>query len=136
VTTAEPVQSRLIARSPATIDFLENVLAMEGKCNNEQDALSIILSGHKDYPSFCDSLPKLYQGGRPSTLELRQMLEDALNKTGVKVKIVSQREINAYPLAIYGGSNEDPESWHPGDFVCHTPGKSLEERIAYMPTLL
>ena len=128
--------SWIMRRSPATIEFLEKVLALEGKCNNEQDALSIVLSGHKDYASFCASLPKLYQGARPSDLELRQMLEGSLNKTDVKVKIVSQREINAYPLAIYGGSNEDPESWHPGDFVCHTPGKSLEERIAYMPTLL
>jgi hypothetical protein len=128
--------SWIMMSNERTVAYLEELRKYEGRENNEQDALSVILSGSKDYSSFCGGFGQFTQGGFPMNDEERDRLQLALNQSRVKVKIVSQRELNAYPHDLYGGSNEMPWSWQPGDFVCHAPGHSLKTRIEYLPTLL
>lgn len=115
-----------------TRQFMREVLWQEKRgCSNEQDAMSIVLSRSRDYSHFCSKVGPLKQGGEPPSLETLQRLCEELSNTSVRIKIVEQRAINAYPHAHYGGSDEMPHSWNPGDFLLHMPGKSLEYRLQH-----
>lgn len=128
--------SWLMRNCPATRDFLEMVLRWRGRANNEQDAMSVVLSGARDYNDFTREAGDLRCDGEPVSEGVLRRLEIALNRSPVKCKIVSQRVLNAYPFECYGGNNDHPISWHPGDFVAHLPGKTLAYRLNMFPKLL
>lgn len=124
-------------RCPATVTFLQWVLEHgDGVGNNEQDALSVYLSGAPDYPSFCDRIGPLSQGGSPPSEETLGRLHANLSRSPVRVGIVPQRLLNAYPHTEYGGTGLEPHSWQPGDFLLHMPGRALEHRLRVWPKFL
>ena len=126
----------LMRNCKATRDFLERVLRHQNYGTaNEQDALSIELSGARNYAEFCDQCGKFYQGGHPATQEMLDTLNDNLNRSDVRVNVVAQKVLNAYPIAQYGGTGEEEHSWKPGDFILHMPGKTLEERLDLFPKI-
>jgi hypothetical protein len=124
----------LMRNCEATRDYLKRVGLHKIKgTSNEQDALSIELSGAANYADFCNRMVRLYQGGKPMTEETIQILQRELNKAAVRVKIIPQRKLNAYPGAHYGGTGQEDWSWQPGDFILHMPGKGLAERVYSFP---
>lgn len=129
--------SFLLRNCEESIDFLNKVAALEGKIPNEQHAMDLVLSGEPILSNFLASMPAHDpKFGTSATPWLLDCLRKALNKSSLRCKIVKQRELNAYPEQLYGGTGKESWSWHPGDFVCHLPGKSLEERIDFFSKLL
>lgn len=125
--------SWIMRNCPATVGFLQRVLAWEGRVNNEQDAMGIELARARNYVDFALRIGDLRKEGEPPSLELLTRLQVNLSRSDVRVMIMPQRAINAYPHEHYGHTNDLPHSWQPGDFVLHMPGKTLEYRIQHMP---
>ena len=124
----------LLRSTPDTRAFMSRVLNHRyvGTAN-EQDALNIELSGAKNYSEFCGRVGNLKQGGEPPAWGLIEKLEHELQKSLIRVRIVPQRELNAYPHRLYGGTGEEPHSWMPGDFILHAPGIPLDKRLETFP---
>lgn len=122
----------LFRACPAVADFLDRVRLHEGRgTNNEQDALSIELSGSRDYMEYCCRVGDLRVGGEPPGELLLTKLQAHLTRSAVRVGIVPQRKFNAYPHTLYGGTGWEPHSWRTGDFICHIPGKKNDVRIEF-----
>lgn len=119
--------SWIMRSNDRTKAFLDRVVRMEGKCNNEQDAMQIILSGYLDY----GSLRRVVDGNSHEPTD--KLFQRELNRSEVKVCVLPRRAINSLPHVHYGGTGQEPHSWHRGDFVLHMPGKTLEYRLKYMP---
>lgn len=122
----------LMRRNSATLRFMDAVVDCERRgVRIEQDAMSVVLSGAPDYPQFTHRLPTLYQEGKQVTPEISRLLQTELNKTDVRVKIVSQRVLNAYPHQYYGMNGTEDNAWGYKSFVAHMPGTTLEQRIEF-----
>lgn len=129
--------SWLMRNCEATHSILDWVLDFESLYPNEQDAMQCYLAKEPILMNFLASLPELRKsGGSPSNQRMIDFYISCFNKSPVRCKIAPQRSINAYPMQYYGGTGQEPYSWHPGDFVAHLPGKSLEERIRIFKEIL
>lgn len=127
----------ILRSSPKTKAYLERVLAWEGLCRNEQDAMSIELSGANSYGAFCGRVGNLRQNGEPPSEDLLAKLEVELNKSEIVVKIVPQKLINAYPNQLYGGRIAGGQNqWEHGDFCLHIPGQTNATRIQFLKSIL
>lgn len=113
----------------ACVDFLEKVCAMEGRIEHEQAAMNVVLSRSRDYAEYASKVGNLRIGGEPVTPTLLRHLERELNRSEVRCRIVSQRELNGYPHKFYGGTGEEAHSWQPGDFIAHLPGHTMRTRV-------
>lgn len=122
--------SWIMRNCEATKRLLEKIGEQEGKLQNEQDAMTLELSDEKIMENHLSTLPEPRRdGGVPASQDLIRFLNTSLNRSPVRCKIVSQRQLNAYPIKHYGGTGEEEWSWKEGDFVCHLPGKSLDYRL-------
>jgi hypothetical protein len=122
--------SMLIRNSERTRRWLGRVLAWEGLCFNEQEAMTAELSEHLDYRRYLRSLKERGIG--------RDNVEIELNNQDVCVKLLPQKLINAYPMEFYaqGEITNDGTFWEPGDFIAHMACRSLECRIENIPKIL
>ncbi len=108
---------------------------MEGLVAHEQDAMVHAMSGC--YFSERYFIHTFQDGSRPGwypTEELLAIARKEWNQTSLRVKIVPQRQLNAYPMKYYGGSGD--EWWQPGDFCCHVVAKPLDYRIQAFQEIL
>lgn len=118
-------------------EFLDKVHSLEGKVAHEQDAIVHVLSTNP--PEWRHNIRSFQDGSRSGWAPTEQLLEivrDEFNQSPVRVKIVPQRELNAYPMKYYGYGNTCWWSWQPGDFACHMVARSLEERIRNFKEIL
>jgi hypothetical protein len=122
--------SWLLRNCSATHEFLRAVSARKGQEANEQDAMQVILSGRPSYAS----LRWAYDSCGSETRE--SWFARELNKSPVTCRILPREVINGLPHEHYGGTGLEHYSWKPGCFVLHTPGKSLEWRLEWMPKLI
>jgi len=123
----------LLRRCPAIETLLREVCAHRDRpTNNEQDALNIELSQAMNYADYTQKVGRLKQGGEPPSPALLQRLERWLNRSAVMVKLIPQRQCNAYPHTLYGGTGREPYSWQPGDFIAHLPGLPNAVRIEWI----
>jgi len=121
--------SWVMVSNTRTRAFLEAVLAREGKDNNEQDAMQVVLSGAASYG---DLRRRYDMGGEDRWLFFTR----ELNNTPVKCQLTDRRVLNALPHEHYGGTGEEPYSWCPLSLVCHFPGKSLDFRLTHFPAYI
>lgn len=128
--------SFIMRSNERTIKFLEDVLSWEGYAANEQDAMNIVLSGSNSIYNYGAKVVHLRRDGDPPTVPILKDLETALNGSPVRVRLVPQREINAYPHSCYNGTGKEPHSWRPGDFICHMPGLPNSVRIPFFKSIL
>ncbi len=131
------VDAWLLRECEQSFDFLEKVASLEGKVAHEQDAIVHVLSTNP--PEWRRNIRSFQNGFRPGwypTDELLEIVRDEFNQSPLRVKIVPQRELNAYPMKYYGYSGTEWWSWHPGDFACHMVARSLEERISGFKEIL
>lgn len=128
----------VMQRCEATMDFLRRICLHEPlETANEQDAWCIELSGSKDYNAYCDRVGmELRQGGAGASPLLVAKLNELFSyDEKIHPWILPQCQLNAYPMQCYGRTNDEPGAWHPGDFILHMPGKSLQERLEFFPTV-
>jgi hypothetical protein len=129
--------SFIIRKCLSTTIFLCKVSQRRGTVNNEQDAIDCVLSNSGDYGEYVRKLGCiLKQDGEPPSQRILDRCQVELNHSNVRVKIVPQRTLNSYCHSCYGGSDEMPHSWHPGDLLAHFPGKTLAYRLEVMPRYL
>lgn len=131
--------STLWKSNQRTRDFLALVLATasSGIFRNDQEAINTILSGHSLYGDFTHEMGTDY-----ATQAMQERLQLALNRTPVRVKIVSQKAFNCYdrralPASPFPGfpfwPPTDGSQWMPGDFVFHLCAQTFEYRMKHMP---
>ncbi len=120
-----------------TVEVREMVLSVSRTaCNNDQEALACVLSGRGNYREFLKELgTPTWTGGYPATSTMMTKFRHLLNRSTVKVSVVEQRAMNAYPSREYGFTGDESWAWHPGDLACHMPGKSLADRLRFFSQL-
>lgn len=113
--------SWLLRNCSRTRRWLGRVIAWEGMANDEQEAMNIELSRHVSMKDFLTAVGKPPCEGK---------LQRELNGQDVRVKLIPQEKINAYPMEFYPhGMQNDGTVWKPGCFIAHLPCKTLEFRI-------
>lgn len=127
--------------------FLEEWAAWEGLASHDQDSCAFILAGiprpTAPIPVTSGWFPlwnqidfhRYQKDGFYCNETQRAAAQREFNKSRVRVKIVNQRAMNAYPMEFYGRQRE-PWSWHPGDWIAHYVARSLEERCRDIPRML
>ncbi len=131
------IDSFLLRECEKSFKFLEDVAALEGKVAHEQDAIVHVLSTNP--PEWRCNIRSFQNGTRPGfypTDELLEIVRDEFNQSPLRVKIVPQRQLNAYPMKCHGGTGEEWWSWQPGDFCCHVVAKPLDYRIQAFKEIL
>jgi hypothetical protein len=129
--------SWLLRECEESFKFLNTVMAMECRVGNEQDAMVHAMS--TNLPEWRQNIRSFQNGKRPGfypTEELMEIVRDEFNQSPLRVKIVPQRQLNAYPMKCHGGTGEEWWSWHPGDFCCHVVAKPLDYRIQAFKEIL
>jgi hypothetical protein len=104
---------------------------------HEQDGMTLLLSAMSDRRQF-DAEMGGCRGFHPEQFQVLK-LQEMLNRSPVRVKIVPQRVLNSYPVKYYRGQahNEYAEwAWHVNDFLCHMPGQDLDVRVAAFKEIL
>ena len=99
----------------------------------EQGAMQSVLSGRR-YEDFSRLVGLTHRYGGPASKESLSRMRKVLDCHQVRVNLVEQCELNAYPSDQYG-SVGGKWSWKPGDLVCHLPGKSLADRLKFFSQL-
>jgi hypothetical protein len=129
--------SFFMLKNTRTLSFLDDLIVWPRKHGiSEQDGMTLLLSG----------LPNIFEverrvqvtfkdGGLPSSPHMRNVLQ-WLFQHRMRVRVVDQRELNAYPVKYYAQPEDSPHGWHPGDFVLHMPGMTLEKRIEVAKSVL
>lgn len=103
---------------------------------NEQQAMGAALAGIRSHRMLWDFLPgRPLDDGAPCGIRLHKALDRMYGNGPLRVNLVRQRELNAYPCELYGKTIPD-ESWRPGDFVAHFPGLPFEKRLIGMQKIL
>lgn len=121
--------SWLMRNCPRTRRFLGRVISYEGKVNDEQEAICVALSRYSNYKDYCEAIQM--------TGVFTKQVERELNGSDVKVKVISQKLINAYALEHYDFPiQNDGSKWELGDFVAHLPCKSMEYRMEHLKKML
>ncbi len=129
--------SWLMRECDASFKFLEDVASFEGKAAHEQDAIVHVLSNTPlDQRHKIRTFQDQTRVGWFPTPELLTIAQEEWNRTLLRVKIVPQRQLNAYDAETYGIWGEHWWSWHPGDFCCHMVARSLDERIRHLSRIL
>jgi|688.fasta_scaffold216117_2 hypothetical protein len=95
---------------------------------------SFLLRNSVEGRNFIDHLWSIEPKLRDHKWEDQQAIIDSVDQFKDIIKIVPQKEMNAYNTAIYNNqSNLDlygnDGTWRPGDWLIHWPGLSLERRI-------
>jgi hypothetical protein len=112
------------------LDVMRNKTA-----EHEQYAMSEVMSG-SHYGVFAFRLGvELKLGGYPAPRNMNKILE-SVYQHGPTVKIVPQRDLNAYPHELYGLTGYEDQGWHEGDFVAHCPGVCIEDKMAQIRKIL
>ncbi len=117
----------LLRECDNSFKFLEKVLSYEGILAHEQDAMVHAMSTNP--PEWRANIRSFQNGRRPAfypTDELMDIVRDEFNQSPLRVKIIPQRQLNAYPMQYHGGTGQEWWSWHPGDFACHMVAKPLD----------
>jgi hypothetical protein len=129
----------LMRNTDDTRRLLKNLRAYDGRVEHEQHAFNIELSGRPEFWGRKNPAAEVVYppNGVMPTDDVYRAGEKFLNGSRVKVKVVPQRNWNAYPYGPYGGTNMEPNTWwHPGDFILHLPGTSMELRLKLFPEYL
>lgn len=95
---------------------------------NEQDALATFLSRWERLEELNNLLPRLYPDATPCSDELFDAFTREFKDGPLNVRLMRQRQFNAYPNGYYGHSVEE-HCWHSGDFILHTPGLDFRHRV-------
>lgn len=124
--------SFLIKNNYRTRRFLDRLYDEEdsGRFLEEQEAMNTLLSRFDSYKEFWT-----YLGHRYGSSELQSKIQDELNATNVKVKVVSQKYFNTYDPRHLPERERPPTDgsfWEPGDFVIHMVKQSLEYRLQWL----
>jgi hypothetical protein len=130
--------SWFMQEGPATLKFLDNVLALEDRVKNEQIAMNLILSGFSPsapvdaLQAWAELQNELmpYHSWWPGG-GLLERCQEVLNRSPVRVQFTEQRLLNAYPSVCYGSDGSEHWSWRPGDFVAHVVACAMETRISW-----
>jgi hypothetical protein len=120
---------------PATIKMLDWMIDNIAMAASDQELMQMYLSQAACFADFQAQVPLISKDYLYCRPELRFKLATVLNRTDVRVAILPQRELNAYPFVEYGHgmTGNEPDSWHRGDFILHHPGIELAHRIAVWP---
>lgn len=129
--------SFLIKNNIRSRSFLKKVIDSEGwnRFSNEQEAMNVVLSPFKHYIDFYHHV-----GFKYGSVELHCRLQEAVNHTDLKVKLVSQKCFNAYDMKKHRSYSDgrqwpptDGSNWEDGDLALHMASQSLHYRLRYLP---
>ena len=120
-----------------SLKFLDDVIAMQGKAIHEQDAMVHVMAATSLSERY--KIKPFQDGSRIgwfATHDLMELAKREFNQSPLRVKVVPQRQLNAYDAETYGISGDHWWSWHPGDFCCHMVARTLDERIHHFKRIL
>lgn len=123
-----------------SLRFLADVAALEGIAAHEQDAATFVMAGvlNGDRSKITTFQDGTRDGWYP-TPEFTARCQEEFSRSPLRVKLVSQRLLNAYPAHLYDGhgiTGNEEWCWHPSDLACHLVARSLEFRVAMFKKIL
>lgn len=122
--------------TPIMDQFLSELITYPDKAISEQDAMLLVLTGHKSKFDLERAIQIPFEGGwLPAKPFAFQQINYMLKR--FKVEALPIRELSAYPLWMYPGkTGMEEHGWHPGDFVLHASWLPLFQRVAALRTAL
>jgi hypothetical protein len=95
---------------------------------------SFLIRNTPEGRGFIDHLQSIEPRLRDHKWEDQQAIIESVDQFKDIVKIVPQKDLNAYPTAVYNNQSHldlfgNDGTWRPGDLLIHWPGLSLERRI-------
>lgn len=122
----------LLQKNPRSIRFLQNCRDWRWpvEATIEQSIMECLMTQTRRIADVKAMLGAPRLGGWPMFPSELKRAQEVYNGSSLKVRVVQQRAMNAYPRAAYNLPIEvNGSMWNPGDFVMHLPGKSMSERI-------
>ena len=95
---------------------------------------SFLIRNTPEGRGFIDHLQSIEPRLRDHKWEDQQAIIESLYDFKNIIKILPQKDLNAYPTAVYNNQSHldmygNDGTWRPGDWLIHWPGLSIERRI-------